>query len=79
MACLEDIKSGVSVRGIAPEGLAKIVRVECYGDRAIEDLYDNDLGVVRDKGPYRDEGSPLEICDCRPAASGSAESRKARS
>ena len=40
MAGLEDIKPGVSVRGIGPQGFAKIVKVEWYGDQAIKVLYD---------------------------------------
>ena len=40
MAGLEDMKPGVSVRGIGPEGFAKIVKVEWYGDQAIKVLYD---------------------------------------
>src|SRR5215204_1113413 len=33
---LEDIRVGTSVRGISPQGLAKVVGVEWYGDQAIK-------------------------------------------
>jgi hypothetical protein len=57
MAGLEDIKPGLSVRGIGPEGFAKIVKVEWYGDQAIKVLYEDGLGVVRDRILCRDEES----------------------
>src|SRR5688500_2854528 len=61
MAGLEDIKPGVSGRGIGTEGFAKIVKVEWYGDQAIKVLYEDGLGVVRDRILYRDEESSLEV------------------
>jgi hypothetical protein len=59
MARLEDIRPGVSVGGIAPEGSAKIVKVDWYGDQAIKVLYEGGLGVVRDRVLYRDEEPSL--------------------
>ena len=46
MTRLEDIKSGVSVRGISPQGLAKVVGVEWYGDQAIKVVYEDGNGCA---------------------------------
>ena len=42
--CLEDIKPGVSVRGIAPDGLADVASVEWHGDATIQVIYKDEGG-----------------------------------
>jgi hypothetical protein len=36
MTRLEDLTAGTSARGLSPEGLARIVAVEWYGDQAVK-------------------------------------------
>ncbi len=59
IARLEDIKAGVSVKGIAPEGSVEVVSVEWYGDAAIQVIYRDGGGTVKNRLLYRDEESSL--------------------
>ncbi len=61
MTCLEDIKSGVSVRGISPQGLAKVVGVEWYGDQAIKVVYEDGNGAPNSRLIFRNEEDSLEV------------------
>jgi superfamily II DNA or RNA helicase len=58
---LEDIKAGTSVRGISPNGLAKVVGVEWYGDGAIKVVYEDGGGTLGSRLIYRDEESTVEV------------------
>lgn len=61
MTRLEDIRVGTAVRGVVPGGLAKIVGVEWYGDRAIKVVYEDGEGTPSSRLVYRDEESSLEL------------------
>ncbi|MGI8911230.1 MAG: helicase-related protein [Rubrobacteraceae bacterium] len=61
MTRLEDIRSGVSVRGISPQGLAKVVGVEWHGDSAITVFYQDGNGGMGSRLLYRNEESSLEV------------------
>ena len=61
MTRLEDIRSGVSVRGISSQGLAKVVGVEWYGDAAIKVFYEDGNGAPQSRLIFRDEESALEV------------------
>jgi hypothetical protein len=61
MTRLEDIKAGVSVSGIAPEGTVEVVSVEWYGDGAIQVIYRDGGGAVKNRLLYRDEESSLSV------------------
>ncbi len=41
MAQLEDFKSGAAVRGLSPEGVAKVVQVEWYSDQAVKVTFED--------------------------------------
>jgi superfamily II DNA or RNA helicase len=61
MTRLEDITAGVSVSGIAPEGTVEVVSVEWYGDEAIQVIYRDGGGAVKNRLLYRDEESSLSV------------------
>ena len=61
MTRLEDIKSGVSVRGISPQGIAKVVGVEWYGDQAIKVVYEDGNGAPNSRLIFRNEEDSLEV------------------
>ncbi|HVF00080.1 MAG TPA: DEAD/DEAH box helicase, partial [Rubrobacteraceae bacterium] len=60
MTRLEEVTAGSVVRGITPEGLAKIVGVEWYGD-VIKVVYEDAEGAVKNRLVSRDEESSLEL------------------
>lgn len=62
MTRLEDLRSGVSVRGLSPQGLAKVIGVEWHGDSAITVFY-QDEGGMGSRLLYRNEESSLEVAD----------------
>ena len=61
MAALEDLKAGASVRGLSPDGLAKVVQVEWFGDQAVKVTFEAATGAVRNRLVYRNEEPTLEI------------------
>jgi hypothetical protein len=61
MARLEDIREGVLVWGIAPEGVAKILNVEWFGDTTIKVVYEDGDGAVKNRLVDRSEEPTLEI------------------
>jgi hypothetical protein len=61
MTRLEDITAGVSVGGIAPEGAVEVVSVEWYGDGAIQVVYRDVGGSVKNRLLYRDEEPSLSV------------------
>lgn len=60
-ATLEDLKAGASVEGLTPNGAAKIVNVEWYGDQAVKVIFEDPNGGVQDRLVYRDEEHSLRI------------------
>ncbi len=61
MATLEDLKAGTVVTGLAPDGLAKIVQVEWFGDQAVKATFEDSTGAVRNRLVYRNEEPTLEV------------------
>ena len=61
MATLEDLKAGTVVAGLAPDGLAKIVQVEWFGDQAVKVTFEDSSGTVRNRLVYRNEEPTLEV------------------
>jgi hypothetical protein len=58
---LEDFKAGVWIKGLTPEGTVEVVSVEWYGDRAIQVIYRDGGGGVKNRLLYRDEKSFVSI------------------
>ena len=61
MAYLEDVQAGAFVNGLAPNGLAKVVHVEWFGDQAVKATYEDAVGEVRNRLVYRDDEHLLEV------------------
>jgi Type III restriction enzyme, res subunit len=61
MATLESLKAGMSVRGITPHGAVTVRAVEWYGDQAIEVVYQDAAGAIRNRLLYRHDESALEV------------------
>ena len=61
MTRLEDIRSGALVRGIAANGAVHVVSVEWIGDQAINAVYRDQGGSVRETTLYRDDEPRLEL------------------
>ncbi len=45
VATLEELKAGASVRGLSPDGIAKVVQVEWFGDQAVKVTFEDATGV----------------------------------
>jgi SNF2 family DNA or RNA helicase len=63
MACLEDLKAGASIRGLAPGGLAKVVQVEWFGDQAVKVTFEDSASQVRNRLVFRTEEPILEVVE----------------
>ncbi len=61
MAVLENLKAGASVRGLLPDGLAKVIQVEWFGDQAVKVTFEDASGAVRSRLVHRNEEPTLEI------------------
>ena len=61
VAALEDLKAGASIRGLVPDGLAKVVQVEWFGDQAVKVTFEDPSGAVRNRLVYRNEEPALEV------------------
>ncbi|MFW6160685.1 MAG: helicase-related protein [Acidobacteriota bacterium] len=61
MAQLEEIKRGVTVKGILPEGFVTIVDVSWIGSSALELTYKDSTGKLGNELIYRDREYELEI------------------
>ncbi len=61
MTRLEDMRSGALVRGIEPNGTVQVVSVEWIGDQAINAVYRDQGGSVRETTLYRDDEHRLEL------------------
>jgi len=60
MTRFEEVRAGVSVRGISPDGLVKVVGVEWYGDGAIKVVYEDGDGTTGSRLIHRDEESTVD-------------------
>jgi superfamily II DNA or RNA helicase len=60
-ARLEDIKNGASVRGVASAQSVQIVSVDWIGDQAINVVFRDHNGTVRETVLYRDDEHRLEV------------------
>jgi len=58
---LEDIREGVLVQGVTPEGVAKILKVEWYGDQAIKVTYEDDDGLLNNRLVYRSDEESFRV------------------
>lgn len=63
MASLEDLKPDAAVRGILPDGLATVVRVQWFGSEGLELTYKDATGKVANELLYRDDEPRLEIVE----------------
>jgi len=63
MTRLEDIRTGTSVRGVSPKGLARVVGVEWYGDQAIKVVYEDGDGTPQSRLLFRNEEPSLEVAN----------------
>lgn len=63
MIPLRDVRTGMSVRGIVPDGPVRIVGVERYGDRAIKVVYEDGRGAVGSRLVYDHEEPMLELSE----------------
>lgn len=63
MIRLEEVKAGTVVRGITPEGFAKVVGVDWYGEQAIKVVYEESNGAMKNRLLYRDDKPTLEIAN----------------
>jgi superfamily II DNA or RNA helicase len=61
MTSLEDIRSGTSVRGIAPSQVVEVVSIDWIGDQAINVVYRVPGGSVAETTLYRDDEHRLTI------------------
>ncbi len=61
MAKLDELKAGAAIRGLSPDGIAKVVQVEWFGDQAVKVTYEDATGAVRNHLVYRNEEPTLEI------------------
>ena len=60
---MEDLKAGASVEGLTPNGAAKVVSVEWFGDQAVKVIFEDPNGGVQDRLIYRDEEHSLRIAE----------------
>lgn len=61
MTTLEELKAGAAVRGLSPEGVARVVQVEWFGDQAVKVTFEDATGAVKNRLVYRNEEPTLEI------------------
>ena len=61
MARLEELKRGVTLRGILPDGLVTVVDVQWYGDTAVELTYKDASGRPGNELLYRERESTIDI------------------
>jgi SNF2 family DNA or RNA helicase len=61
MASLEHLKAGTLVKGLVPNGVAKVVTVEWYGNQAIKVVFEDADGAVKNRLLYRTDEPKLEV------------------
>ena len=62
-ANLEDLKAGAVVKGLTPEGAAKVVSVEWYGDQAVKAVFEDPHGAVSSRLVFRGEEPTLSLVE----------------
>ena len=60
MAKLEELKAGTVVKSLSSTGLAKVVQIEWFGDRAIKVTYEDAAGAVQNRLAYLNGEDTLE-------------------
>src|SRR5579885_2684957 len=63
MAALEDLKPGVSVRGVLPGGVVTVVNVQWFGSNAVELTYKDPQGKLGNELLFRDRQPSIEIAE----------------
>ena len=58
---LEDLQAGVFVDGLAPNGTARIIHLERFGNEAVQVTYRNGAGAVDQRLVYRNEAPSLRV------------------
>ena len=63
MARLEALRAGAFIGGLAPDGPAKVVHVEWFGDQAVKVTYEDAAGAVGNRLVYRNEEAALNVAE----------------
>ncbi|MCC7383917.1 MAG: DUF3883 domain-containing protein [Deltaproteobacteria bacterium] len=63
MARLEDLKDNARIKGLAPEGVATVQRVEWYGEQAVHVVYRAGDGRLGERTLYRHDEPTVEVVD----------------
>ncbi len=63
MLLLSELKVGAIVKGLAPEGIAKIASIEWYGDQAAKVIFEDSQGNVKNRLLYKTDEPMLEIVE----------------
>ena len=63
MARLEALRAGAFIGGLAPNGAAKVVHVEWFGDQVVKVTYEDAAGAVGDRLVYRNEEAALDAVE----------------
>ena len=61
MARLEEVKSGSTVKGLAPGGAAKVVQIEWFGDQAAKITFEDGSGRIGQRIIYRADEPSIEV------------------
>ncbi len=61
MARLEEVKSGSTVKGLAPGGTAKVVQIEWFGDQAAKITFEDNAGRIGQRIIYRADEPSLDV------------------
>lgn len=61
MPSLNDLKAGALIKGLSPDGIAKVVNVEWFGDQAVKVIFEDSHGAVKNRLVYRTDEPTLEI------------------
>jgi len=61
MPSLNDLKAGALFKGLSPDGIAKVVNVEWFGDQAVKVIFEDSHGAVKNRLVYKTDEPMLEI------------------
>ena len=61
VAKLEEMKAGTYIKGLTPNGTAKVVNLEWFGDQAIKVTFEDSAGKVGNRLVFRNEEPNLEV------------------
>ena len=61
MARLEELKAGAYIKGLTPDGMAKIINLEWFGDQAVKATFEDPQGNVNNRLVFRNEEPTLEV------------------